>query len=185
VQTDQSFNCNPNLIYHIRQTYSQSRCSSTSSLGSFYVKVRKYDYVMFYQLLLILRRWSLTLNDRIYQHQVFLLIWGYLWKINISTKCKKQWDRKTPSSQLSSSKDAKCAGVWKWSGDGTKAGIVRFVAPGAPSTRVLDTTLDSPGLMTWHEGAPLTEERLPAAPTTTRSRQTAASSPTRWESRKN
>jgi len=36
---------------------------------------------------------------------------------------------------------------------------VRFVAPGAPSTRVLDTTLDSQGLMTWHEAAPPTDER--------------------------
>jgi len=44
---------------------------------------------------------------------------------------------------------------------------------------VLDTTLDSPGLMTWHEAAPPTEERLPAAPTTARSWQTAAGSPTR------
>ena len=41
---------------------------------------------------------------------------------------------------------------------------MRFVAPGAPSTGVLITTLDSPGLMTWHEAAPLAEERLPAAP---------------------
>jgi len=28
-----------------------------------------------------------------------------------------------------------------------------FVAPGAPSTGLLDTTLDSPRLMTWHEAA--------------------------------
>jgi len=42
---------------------------------------------------------------------------------------------------------------------------------------VLDTTLDSPGLMTWHEAAPPVEERLPATPPTTRSRKTAASSP--------
>jgi len=49
-----------------------------------------------------------------------------------------------------------------WSGEGTKAGLVRFVAPGAPLTRVLDTTLDSQGLMTWHEAAPAAEERLPA-----------------------
>ena len=33
--------------------------------------------------------------------------------------------------------------------------------------------------MTWHEAAPLTEERLPAAPTQTRSRQAAARSLTR------
>jgi len=33
--------------------------------------------------------------------------------------------------------------------------------------------------MTWHEAAPPAEERLLAAPTTTRSRQTAASSLTR------
>ena len=57
--------------------------------------------------------------------------------------------------------------------------IVRFVAPGAPSTRVLDTSLDSPGLMTWHDAATPAQERLPAAPATTQSRQTAASSPTR------
>jgi len=31
---------------------------------------------------------------------------------------------------------------------------VRFVAPGAPSTGVPDTTLNSTGLMTWHEAAP-------------------------------
>ena len=55
---------------------------------------------------------------------------------------------------------------------------MRFVAPGAPSTGVLDTTLDSSGLMTWHEAAPPAEGRLPAAPMTTRSRQTTASSPT-------
>jgi len=35
--------------------------------------------------------------------------------------------------------------------------------------------------MTWHEAAPLTEERLPAALTSTRSRQAAASSPTRQQ----
>ena len=49
----------------------------------------------------------------------------------------------------------------------------------------LDTRLDSSGLMTWHQAAPPADERLPAKPTTTRSRQTAASSPTRWEGRKN
>ena len=41
---------------------------------------------------------------------------------------------------------------------------MRSVAPWTPSTGVLDTTLDSPGLMTWHEAAPPTEEHLPATP---------------------
>jgi len=54
-----------------------------------------------------------------------ILLWGCLLKINLSKRSKKQWDRKTPRSQLSSSPDAWCAGVWKWSGEFTT--YLRFV----------------------------------------------------------
>ena len=47
------------------------------------------------------------------------LIWESLLNINFSNRSKKQWYRKTPSSQLSSFLDAQGGGGRKWSGVGT------------------------------------------------------------------